>query len=572
MNWASLVPEILIIILGNTNPYAIRSCRQVCRRFRQIIDKNLYLQYLLYLNDMGYQPPAILRRDLSFTQMIQVLRENRDGWHLYKELGCPSFINISSTSKGYNSFVDGLFAYTSGSSKSGEGYKATIHFHQLASINKGTGYKHWYHQIDCNVNYIAIQPELDLLVVLSGEEAPVPSYQIHLRTISTNDPHPLAASPIIDIKTGASRYDLRYENNLVQIHGRMIGVRFGGFRSPTLKSLVMVWNWVLGVEVAHLELRPVREYSMAFISEEYFLVPECPEAAGGPRWNYNQLGRLDVYRIPVDGITPLGECVASFVLPNPIEQQHSVRLEVGTSHSLAAGLTQSQPKIYELAPGNHQIHVSVTTTIENKDSPNGVNHRSNLYGRLYVPTNVLLAILNEIGQPSSASVLYSIPWSEWGSHTSWVSCATDGFMNGFTWGQRHAFRICILDHDRKRVKFASNGTRNISEANQPEKQTGSVAIYEDTVIPREVAEQITFCEALAPGPRYTETVMRMEGIKEVLELNGMTMAAEDWDPSAGIGRLSSVSVSAVIDDEHLVLLVSKNRFIRALVGLLVYNM
>ncbi|CAE6540103.1 unnamed protein product [Rhizoctonia solani] len=589
MNWASLVPEIIIIILGNTNSYTIRGCRQVCRRFRQIIDRNAYLQYLLYLDDMGYQPPAILRRDLSFTQMLQILRENRDGWHLNKELGCPSFINISG-SKGYNSFVDGIFAYTSGSSKSDEGYKATIHFHQLASINKGIGYKTWYHQIECNVNYIVIQPELDLLVVLSGKGTLVSSYQIHLRTISTNDPHPLAASPTIDLKTGgASRYDLRFQKNLVQIHGRMIGVRFGGFRNPTLKPLVMVWNWVLGFEVVHLELRPAREYSMTFISEEYFLVPELAETVGGAWWSYNQLGRLDIYRIPLDRIAPVGECVASFILPHLIEQQHSVYLEVSTSPSAASSLTQSQPKIYELAPGNHQIHIFITTSIENNDLSNGASHRDGLRGRLYVPTDILLAFLSRIDQPNSASVPYLIAWSEWGSHTSWVSSATGDRMNGFTWGQRHAFRydvkvetrdnhytsckrFCVLDHDRNRVKYALNRAGNISEANQPEKQTGSVAIYKDTVIPREVAERITFYEALASGPRYTEIVMRMEGINELLELNGVTVGAEDWAPLTDIEPLSAGFVSAVIDDEHFVVLVPKSRSTKALAGLLVYNM
>ncbi|KDN34979.1 hypothetical protein RSAG8_11985, partial [Rhizoctonia solani AG-8 WAC10335] len=502
---------------------------------------------------MGYQPPTILRRDLGLTQMIQVLRENRDGWHLYKDLGRPSFIKFSpvSDSEGYNSFVDGLFAHTPGSSRSDEGYKATIHFYQLASINKGIGYKHWYHHVDCNIKYIAIQPELDLLVLLSyagtmwsPDDVP---HQIHLRTISTNAPHPLAASPIINLKVArASRYDLGFQNNLVQIHGRMIGVRFGSYHNPTLKPLVMVWNWVLGVEVVHLKLkfRPGREYSMTFISEEYILVPKFAEPLKGTRSNYDQIGRLDVYRIPLgDMITSLGYHVASFILADPAERQDYVYLEVSTSPSPAPDSTQFQPKIYELAPGNRLIHIYILTSIENKDLSSGASHRAGLHGLLYVSTNVLLDLLNRICHPDSASAPVSIPWSEWGCHASWVSWEASNYMNGFTWGQRHAFRynvkvetrqnryisckrFCILDHSRKRVKFASQGTAGISETMRSERQTRSVVV--------------DMSDDIAETPPYIEP-------------------------------LSGGFESMVIDDEHLVVLVPNKQSPEALAGLLVYN-
>ncbi|CAE6527350.1 unnamed protein product [Rhizoctonia solani] len=598
MGWATLVPEILILVLGNASISDIRNCRQVCRRFRQLIDSNVYLQYLLYLDTMGYQPPEILRKDLGFAQMLQVLRENRDGWHLYTELGRPSFIHISPTPEKYTAFVDGVFACTQGSSKSDEAYKFTIHFHQLASINKGIGYKYWSHtDVGCNVKYIAIQPELDLLVLLSYKgnyfSPDNIQYQIYLRTMSTNDPHPLAASPIINLEIAqAAQYDLRFQDSLVQIHGRMIGVRFGCYRNPALKPLIMVWNWMLGVEVAHLELECRRQYSMTFISEEYFLVPELPKPIEGTRWNYNQLGRLDVYRIPLDdSIVPLGNCVASFLLPDPAEQQNSVSLQVSMSPSPAPNSGQSHPRIYETALENCQIHIYISTSIDDPTLSSGSSSRLALHGLLYIPTNRLLDCLTRVHHPHSTAAPVPISWGDWGCHASWISHKSWETIKGCHWGQRHAFRFnikvetpqnrytsakrfCVVDHNRKRVKLASLGPTRILGGTQSERQAGGIDVQDNTApMSKEAAERMTFHEALDWGPQCTETVFRMEGISDILESNGLKelVDAEKYTPLVDLEPLTGGFVSLVMDDEHLVVLVPMTRSTSVIAGLLVYN-
>ncbi|CAE6501662.1 unnamed protein product [Rhizoctonia solani] len=420
-------------------------------------------------------------------------------------------------------------------------------------------------------------------------------HQLHLRTISTNDPHPVAASPIIDLKVSqASRYQLRYQDDLVQIHGRMIGVRFGGYRNPTLKPLIMVWNWVTGIEVVHLELRPRGQYSMTFLSEKYILVPELAAPIAGTTWSYNQLGRLDIYQVPLDKRTEsLDYPIANFILPEPAEQQNSVHLRVSTSPAPAPESAQLQPKIYEMPLENRYIHIYISTSIDNdRNDPSWrASSRPGLHGLLYVSTGTLLDFLNQICHSVGLSVPVSIPWSEWGCQASWVSWPSAQYMNGFSWGQRHAFRynvkaethqtrymtshrFCILDHNQSRAKIASYGSCGLVEVKQSEGQMNSAVTQDVGSAPlsREAAEKITFREALSSGMRYTEVPVRMEAVNELLSSNSIIFEANNLAPLIDMERLSGGFESIVIDDEHLVVLVPKGPSTLTLAGLLVYDM
>ncbi|KAH7343137.1 hypothetical protein B0J17DRAFT_641165 [Rhizoctonia solani] len=603
MTWATLPPEIIIRFLDFTNLATVKSCRQVCRQLCELIDANIYLQFRLLLDDMGYQPPINPREDLSLAQMMQALRENRDGWQLLTdlELRTPLFIKIEPENMLYYSFVDGLFAHTLGVPKPDEGFDATIHFHQLASINKGTEYRHWHHPVDCNISYIAIQPELDLLVLLSyqgNHSAPDSlSYQIHLRTISTNDPHPLAVFPIINLDiTRASQYRLGFQDNIniVQTHGRMVGIRFCGTHHPERTPLIMVWDWVDGIEVAHLELQPAGKiYSMTFISEEYFVIPEFPELLEGTQCDYDHLGHLNVYRTLLEnGVPQRGYHVASFALPTSFEKQNSVYLEVSGSPLPAPVTYRIQPKVYERTPGDHQIRIYIHTSIYAKDlsgRPNGIG-KTYFDGLLYVSTRVLLESLDRFCHPLSTTGPCLIPWTQWGCYARWVSSATSNHKNGFAWGHRHAFKqytrsrthhdhttrrreFCILEVSRK-AELAAQGMGGILEACQPSRQIRSLSV-QDRVVPmaREGAEQITFHEALCSGIKFTKTMIQLEEISETLKLNRFMEGPNNTGSSTNLGNnsLSEVNEFIMIDDEHIIILVLADRILKLPFGLFVYN-
>jgi hypothetical protein len=232
---------------------------EVCRQLRDVVETSLQLQYILTLEKTGYHLPLRPRVDLDYSLMIQMLHDNRDRWREVK-LKDPLFIDTplpdteideSHACNKIDIFVDGVFAYIYRNcfQRSPE---AVAYFHQLGSANKKLEYKCWSHKLKYRVVDMMIQPEADLLVLLAYNNVPMGegNFHIHIRTMSTNKPHPLAALPVITLNFSAPSPDhLMYQAHVLRIHGRMISIHSSGsYALAESQSVTIVWNWVTGVK------------------------------------------------------------------------------------------------------------------------------------------------------------------------------------------------------------------------------------------------------------------------------------------------------------------------------------
>lgn len=241
---------------------------QVCRLLRGLVASTLFLQYILELDMCGYVVPAIQRPDMTHAEMVKMISEHRKRQQR-DTLTNPTFFPFLSERERTDAiaFEDGVFACGYTNTTDPEGPIHIIHFDQLPSPNKGTGHERWQHgDFGFNVIRFLIQPEQDLLVLLEEDlqglsDHPIEEisasdierdYRIHLRTMSTNEPHPAATSPtgtVMDLNL-VEHSDMRFhEPHDIQVNGCLISVVFGGRQAPGI-VFILVIDWVAGVQVA----------------------------------------------------------------------------------------------------------------------------------------------------------------------------------------------------------------------------------------------------------------------------------------------------------------------------------
>jgi hypothetical protein len=218
------------------------------------VENDLYLKYVLELRKSGYTIPEIIRKDISYTRMIQMLQ---DKWKRI-EVGEPKFIHSPDQDDFKTYFADGVYAYCYRFEDHDDGScRSNIHFYQLSSPNTGIEFKDWSHNnLDISVRAFAIQPRIDLMVLLESyaylDERGrfMKRYRIHLRSMSTNQPHPCAvdAAPLLNL--GRLEYHFITRRPPIHIYGRMLSLIFRpDLDDPVGEPLIVVFDWVAGVEV-----------------------------------------------------------------------------------------------------------------------------------------------------------------------------------------------------------------------------------------------------------------------------------------------------------------------------------
>lgn len=142
-----------------------------------------------------------------------------------------------------------------------------LHVVQLPSLNTGTGLKQWrLIQRDLNIKDYAIEPACNLLVIL-GYTGPLVNEPLsnhwddprqpgpfrtervsdqpllyYFRTLSANQPHPMALHPVLDCGlrvSSAREYMMRCLGDLIVARTPYLG---GGHRGHGL----IIYNWVTG--------------------------------------------------------------------------------------------------------------------------------------------------------------------------------------------------------------------------------------------------------------------------------------------------------------------------------------
>ncbi|KAF9512456.1 hypothetical protein BS47DRAFT_1363133 [Hydnum rufescens UP504] len=221
--------EIVLKVLEYLDGRDLARCRMVCRSLKERVDRNSATLYTFRLAMHDYKDTAQTSYDLFPTAALRLQRLEQyfTGWeHLDHVQQEPIKLPRSRDSESAQ-LSGGLYAY-----KYTRKGRNTLGFVELPSRIHETRVITWSHEDAFDVAAFAMVRSEDLLVLLEVDSER--NGNLHLRTLSSNKPHPKARCPILVLDHAIYGSGTRA---VIQILGDSIAVHGGD---------LMVWNWHSG--------------------------------------------------------------------------------------------------------------------------------------------------------------------------------------------------------------------------------------------------------------------------------------------------------------------------------------
>ncbi|KIL61055.1 hypothetical protein M378DRAFT_187637 [Amanita muscaria Koide BX008] len=296
----NLPVELVCQVLSYLDTYDLLTCSAI--------------QYAIELDK--HRTVSVLQPSLSpsFARRLQILREREFAWSRGRWKARHK-MNLPFTGSVYD-FVSGI--YGNGGDDT-DGTTTSISFLKLPSAQDQTTGGHipepklWNHSMSNLLIFdFTMDPSQDLLVLLAL--APPSSkhiYELHLRTLSTNEPHPQALCPRIPCISGSYQNMQMSDLNpvvTIQVIGELVAVLFKEL-IVDLGALLSIWSWKLGPKYASTMHRISGIDDFTFLDERTFLVVRPSE-------------KLEVYKFVAPTTrSSVPECIVSFDLP-PLSNQY----------------------------------------------------------------------------------------------------------------------------------------------------------------------------------------------------------------------------------------------------------
>ncbi|CAE6488553.1 unnamed protein product [Rhizoctonia solani] len=286
-SYASRLPnEVWIYILESLPVPDIIRCRLVCRKIRHVIDNTARIQYPMELFATG-QVDGGLESPLSTADRLAQLREIDRGWRTLEwkshknypwngdcpnyELAGGVFARGRSTLPDTGQFdIDDVHHFT-----------AAIDVIVFPSRDGTQSVPEWSHErVGILVHDFTIAPEEDLVVLVGHRhegaiDEPIP---IHLRTLSSNKPHPMATLPVLFAHPQPP--DVFISDFTIQIYNSFLGILFWGSHAFHL----LIWDWCTGdIIVDYPAPAGIHFDDFSFLSDSSFLIPSSSAAGAALR-------------------------------------------------------------------------------------------------------------------------------------------------------------------------------------------------------------------------------------------------------------------------------------------------
>ncbi|KAI0041549.1 hypothetical protein FA95DRAFT_1548610 [Auriscalpium vulgare] len=249
---ASLPLEIVLRFLELSDLNSLITCRQVCRALQTAIDGSSLLQYHILMAATGVHDG---NSELTVSEKLAKLKAYDEAWQngLWTEhTQSPMPQNP-------------LWELYGGISASGGDRMLT--FKQLPSRLRGIEAREWELTFDFVIRDFGLDASQDLLVVVERfTEGPL--CRVHLRQLSTGQPHPLGPTsgqlPINKLLGETWWYDWTYS---IRVSGDYVGVLFSNDDGG--ETELYIWNWRTGA-VQLLVASETQAYT--FLGDIYVLV------------------------------------------------------------------------------------------------------------------------------------------------------------------------------------------------------------------------------------------------------------------------------------------------------------
>ncbi|KAI0649960.1 hypothetical protein C8Q79DRAFT_941783 [Trametes meyenii] len=257
MLFVSLPTELIIEILLELDLRSLLRCRQSCSFLKDVMDDDKRLQYHIELAAAGMEdgPPSTL----TAAERLQILRTRQAAWD-----------KLAKTSREEVPMLEGgVWELHGGVLAQGEGSR-TLVLKQLPSAIRGIESREWrIEDLGVNMRDFGMDPAQDLLVVIENRaEWTGTTCSVHLRTLSTGEPHPAAPRPAVLTHTpqeGRYSYTIQIAEDFVAILMTC---------GDADHSELLIWNWKTGQRRLYINGSDLS--SFAFLTARYMLLTSLP--------------------------------------------------------------------------------------------------------------------------------------------------------------------------------------------------------------------------------------------------------------------------------------------------------
>ncbi|KDQ52517.1 hypothetical protein JAAARDRAFT_40121 [Jaapia argillacea MUCL 33604] len=268
--------ELLILILSHVHWRHLVQCSSVCKTFHKTITTSLELQYKIELGadllvDLSSSSPT--SQQIPTATRLSLLLSRRRAWSTLSPTR-TTHVPMPGTCQAYE-LVGGVFAKTSqatlphvwGAHQFNQGSRRLIARWLPGRDDGDDGGVLERDDLGVATRDFAIDPGQDLIALIEHEEAPAsphPRVTIHLRTLSTNTPHPASSCTTFTHPT-----PFRIMNAFIQIVDDVVGLFFWA-EGPGL----LVWGWRTGkvaVYATEPQISP-NTWDFSFLSSRSYLL------------------------------------------------------------------------------------------------------------------------------------------------------------------------------------------------------------------------------------------------------------------------------------------------------------
>ncbi|KIO34644.1 hypothetical protein M407DRAFT_16612 [Tulasnella calospora MUT 4182] len=450
MRFSSLPTELIIHILALNSFRDILVCREVCRELRNIVDDSLELQYTIELRCGSYIDGSNGQlTKTSLEERYRKLVELEEGW---KTLRFP--IDQTKIFSGPSSIYElygGLYVrgVRSESFLDGTGSLEVTRFPSALAPCPGQA---WDHFLETSCRDLGLEPGSDLMVLINNKERN--TWEISLRTLSSNRPHPDACNPSLDHTT---RNLNSWMSFTISILGDQLAVMFTPFddQDPTRAGELVVWNWKTGLTRTILHGPFKYPTSFTFISPNVLMIGEVESRQSSfenPKDRRTHLrASLVVYAIPPQDDNepemPV-KCrkVASFHLPlfraEVFEVQVSSRSDpapVPQRWPSTIPSTDGELKPFYVDPLKRIIVLSLDLSLRRRSIfGSGTEHREYT---IFVHSDMFTSLLGErriLSGEDFPETLLEFEWKQWQRFARWTTLQrSPGHYVCYVYGQRY---------------------------------------------------------------------------------------------------------------------------------------
>ncbi|KAG5634221.1 hypothetical protein H0H81_002829, partial [Sphagnurus paluster] len=301
--------ELLCHILDFLDTVDLLRCTlisgQLSKQLRKLILESSRLQYTIELEKHRMVSLLLPSAAPSYVSRLKILRERERAW---KTLSWAGHYNLKLPPTGsVYEFVGGLY----GNGKEDDRrVTASISFLELpsgVSVDPKDSLKMWTHSMaDVTIIDFTMDPSQDLLVLIAVAKPDSGYvYELHLRSLSTNEPHPKAPLSILPCLLKASQSQNASEHIAavrVQVSGDLVALLVKEVHD-SIGAHLEIWDWINNPQVSCKMARVSGIDDFTFLSKDAFLV-------------VRPTGNFEVYSFPnpiLEGVAPI--CHASYAFP-----------------------------------------------------------------------------------------------------------------------------------------------------------------------------------------------------------------------------------------------------------------